>query len=90
MWKYFFSIPLIVLPWALESWAEYDIRVFGDDEVIVKYANKEHALVVLNHRGDLDWMIGWVVLNRLGLLGVSIIIISRDIPLLPLEFEFDI
>ncbi len=60
-----------VLPWTLESWAEYDIRGFGQEDLVSRYANKEHALVLLNHRGDLDWMIGWVMIDRLGMLGVS-------------------
>lgn len=64
-----------VLPWTLESWAEYDIRVYADpthdlDEYF-RVIDKEHALVVLNHRGDLDWMIGWVIIDRMGMLGVS-------------------
>ena len=39
--------------------------------MVEKYANSEHALCVLNHRGDLDWMIGWVLIERIGMLGVS-------------------
>ena len=62
------------MPWTLESWAEYDIRVFTDPthdaEATYKCINTEHALVVLNHRGDLDWMIGWVIIDRMGMLGV--------------------
>lgn len=64
---------LAVLPWALESWAEYDIKVFAKEGDLEKYANSEHALCVLNHRGDLDWMIGWVLIERMGMLGVSLI-----------------
>lgn len=64
-----------VLPWALESWAEYDIKVFAKEGDLEKYANSEHALCVLNHRGDLDWMIGWVLIERIGMLGVSLVII---------------
>lgn len=60
-----------VIPWAVESWAEYEIRVFAKEGVVEKYANTEHALCVLNHRGDLDWMIGWVFIERIGMLGVS-------------------
>ena len=59
-----------VIPWALESWAEYEIRVFAKNGEVEKYANTEHALCVLNHRGDLDWMIGWVFIERVGMLGV--------------------
>ena len=35
-----------------------------------RYQNTEHAIVVLNHPGDLDWMIGWTVIDRVGMLGV--------------------
>ena len=59
-----------VIPWTLESWAEYDIRIFGHDDEVGRYGNKEHALVLINHRGDLDWMVGWVLIDRLGMLGV--------------------
>ena len=63
--------PPTVLPWSLQSWANYDIRVFGSQEDIDRYANKEHALCLLNHHCDLDWMIGWCLVERLGMLGVS-------------------
>ncbi len=61
-----------VVPWWLESWANYKIRVFVHDKKEVKrWANKEHSLVVLNHSGDLDWMVGWCLIEKLGMLGVS-------------------
>ena len=59
-----------MIPWALESWANYEIEIYSDIEDPEKVANKESAIVVLNHPGDLDWMIGWVVINRIGMLGV--------------------
>ena len=65
------SYPQTVIPWALESWAEYDIKVYAKEGDLEKYGNSEHALCVLNHRGDLDWMIGWVLIERMGMLGVS-------------------
>ncbi|XP_064405458.1 1-acyl-sn-glycerol-3-phosphate acyltransferase gamma-like [Halichondria panicea] len=58
-----------IIPWALESWAEYDIRVFAKEGLFETFANQEHALCILNHRGDLDWMIGWVFIERSGMLG---------------------
>ena len=62
---------LLVIPWALESWAKYDIRVFDRDNHINDFANTEHGLCVMNHRGDLDWMIGWCIIDRFRMLGVS-------------------
>ena len=67
-----------VLPWALESWAEYDIKIFAKEGDVDKYANTEHALCVLNHRGDLDWMIGWVLIERAGMLGVSSMLNGKE------------
>jgi len=29
--------------------------------LISKFAGKEHALVLSNHRSDIDWLIGWVM-----------------------------
>lgn len=70
--KVFFGILNLfsVVPWALESWAGYNIRLFCEDDVM-KYKNTEHALCVLNHSGDLDWMVGWCIIDRMGMLGVS-------------------
>ena len=65
-----YSILFLVFPWALESWASYNIKVYGDPDS-TKYRNIEHAFCVINHRGDLDWMIGWVLIERIGMLGVS-------------------
>ena len=42
-----------------------------DPDGFKKYQNTEHAMVILNHRGDIDWMIGWVLIERAGMLGVS-------------------
>ena len=67
----FLSVLYIAIPWAIQSWAEYDIRVFAKNEDIKKYPNREHALCVLNHRGDVDWMVGWCLIERIGMLGVS-------------------
>ena len=61
----------VVLPFAVESWAEYPMRSFADDPAVFhKFINKEHAVGLLNHRGDIDWMVGWVFLERTGMLGV--------------------
>ena len=53
--------------------------MFANEGGIEKYANSEHALCVLNHRGDLDWMIGWVLIERVGMLGVSLVIIVNTL-----------
>ena len=61
-----------VVPWAVQRWANYTIRLYTPEENPEGIANTEHAVVVLNHPGDLDWMIGWSVIDRFGMLGVRI------------------
>lgn len=29
--------------------------------LLENYPGKEHALLVCNHRGDIDWLVGWVI-----------------------------
>ena len=60
----------VVIPWALESWADYDIQLFTDLNNIEAIANHEHAIVTMNHPGDIDWMVGWTVIEKTGMLGV--------------------
>lgn len=57
-----------LIPWSLQNWAKYEINVYSEDSMVANY-KKEHALCVLNHRGDLDWMIGWCLIERIGMLG---------------------
>ena len=61
-----------VIPWAVERWAGYNIRIFTphSSDFFNSKLNGEHALCVLNHRGDMDWMIGWCLIERAGMLGV--------------------
>lgn len=59
-----------IIPWAVQNWANYKIRLFAEPGVVEKIVStKEHALCTLNHRGDLDWMIGWCMIERAGKLG---------------------
>lgn len=62
-----------VIPFAIQTWARYDIRIFvksGESDVM-KHANTEHALCILNHRGDMDWAVGWCINDRIGMLTVE-------------------
>ena len=76
-----------VIPWVLESWANYKIEAFVDENVkdMDEVVDKEHAIVLMNHPGDLDWMVGWVIINRFGMLGVSPAAHS-SVDLLPLNW----
>eukprot|EP00794_Sanderia_malayensis_P000345 gene345-978_t len=53
-----------------EWWANIDIKYYGDAEVF-KEIGKESVLTIPNHRGDLDWLIGYILCERAGYLGAS-------------------
>ena len=46
-----------------------DIKLYGRKEDFDKIG-KENAIIVANHRSDIDWLIGWVMAERAGVLGV--------------------
>ena len=54
-----------------EDWASINVRLFGHKETFEKMG-KEFALMTLSHRGDLDWVAGYVVAARFNFIHVSI------------------
>ncbi|XP_039016052.1 1-acyl-sn-glycerol-3-phosphate acyltransferase 2-like [Hibiscus syriacus] len=44
---------------------------------------KEHALVICNHRSDIDWLVGWVLAQRSGCLGTSLVVMKKSSKFLP-------
>lgn len=50
--------------WMCEDWASINVRLFGHKETF-ENLGKEFALMTLSHRGDLDWVAGYVVAARL-------------------------
>ncbi|KAJ6425828.1 hypothetical protein OIU84_026415 [Salix udensis] len=44
---------------------------------------KEHALVMCNHRSDIDWLVGWVLAQRSGCLGSAVAVMKKSSKFLP-------
>ncbi|XP_020238518.1 1-acyl-sn-glycerol-3-phosphate acyltransferase PLS1 isoform X1 [Cajanus cajan] len=44
---------------------------------------KEHALVISNHRSDIDWLVGWVLAQRSGCLGSTLAVMKKSSKFLP-------
>ncbi|XVF79517.1 hypothetical protein PTKIN_Ptkin14bG0229400 [Pterospermum kingtungense] len=70
------------LVWLVDWWAGVKIKVFTDHESF-SLMGKEHALVVANHRSDIDWVVGWVLAQRYGCLGTTIAVMKKPSKLLP-------
>ena len=51
-------------------WSGSDITVYADPKDMELLKN-EYALNLVNHRFEIDWLVGMVTAQRLGILGVS-------------------
>ncbi|KAG7017581.1 1-acyl-sn-glycerol-3-phosphate acyltransferase 2 [Cucurbita argyrosperma subsp. argyrosperma] len=70
------------LVWLVDWWAGVKIKVYADRETL-KLMGKEHALVVSNHRSDIDWLVGWILAQRSGCLGSTLAVMKKSSKFLP-------
>lgn len=67
----------------LEWWSNCDVKVFTDPETMKKIGTEDSILIV-NHTYDIDWMLGWVLAERLSILGGVKCVIKKSIASLPI------
>lgn len=70
------------LVWIFDWWAGVKVHLFTDSETL-QLMGKEHALVISNHRSDIDWLVGWVLAQRSGCLGSTLAVMKKSAKLLP-------
>ncbi|KAJ8762648.1 hypothetical protein K2173_010669 [Erythroxylum novogranatense] len=70
------------LVWIVDWWAGVKIRLFTDKHTF-DLMGKEHALVVSNHKSDIDWLVGWVLAQRSGCLGSALAVMKKSSKVLP-------
>ncbi|GAA0142287.1 acyltransferase [Lithospermum erythrorhizon] len=68
--------------WLFDWWANMKIELYADAETL-ELLGKEHALVISNHRSDIDWLVGWVMAQRVGCLGTGLALIKKEARYLP-------
>jgi len=71
-------------------WSKSDFYLYIKDEDL-KQLGKENAIVVLNHKYDIDWLLGWILCQRVNLLaGAKVVSKSalKYIPILGWSFWF--
>ncbi|KAJ8449869.1 hypothetical protein Cgig2_001525 [Carnegiea gigantea] len=73
------------LVWLVDWWARVQIKVFTDPETF-RQLGREHALVISNHRSDIDWLVGWV-LAQASCLGSTLAVMKKSSKLLPLGLQ---
>ncbi|XP_076233895.1 1-acyl-sn-glycerol-3-phosphate acyltransferase gamma [Calliopsis andreniformis] len=52
-----------------EWWSGSDILLHIDKGDFEKYYGKEHGYLLMNHTYEVDWLIGWILCERVGVLG---------------------
>lgn len=70
------------LVWLVDWWAGVQIRLYADFETFQSMGN-EHALLVSNHRSDIDWIVGWILAQRSGCLGSALAVMKKSSKFLP-------
>ncbi|GMY14181.1 1-acyl-sn-glycerol-3-phosphate acyltransferase 2 [Fagus crenata] len=70
------------LVWLIDWWAGVKVQVYTDNETF-KLMGKEHALVICNHKSDIDWLVGWVLAQRSGCLGSTLAVMKKSSKVLP-------
>ncbi|XP_017862635.1 PREDICTED: 1-acyl-sn-glycerol-3-phosphate acyltransferase gamma-like [Drosophila arizonae] len=61
----FYSQLVFMADW----YAGCKLRVYMDAEDEKKYAGKEHVLLLMNHKYEIDWLAGWMICEKVGVLG---------------------
>ena len=51
-------------------WSGSNCTVHLDNPESMKYVGREHTVVIMNHKYDIDWLMTWILAERLALLGV--------------------
>ncbi|KAJ3674035.1 hypothetical protein LUZ60_006027 [Juncus effusus] len=70
------------LVWLVDWWAGVKVELYSDAETF-NLMGKEHALLVSNHRSDIDWLVGWILAQRSGCLGSALAVMKKSSKFLP-------
>jgi hypothetical protein len=50
-------------------WADSNVTVYVDPKDI-EHLKREYSIILVNHRYEIDWLLGLVVAQEIGILGV--------------------
>lgn len=63
-----FAFPIEIV-YIADWWSDSKLYVYVDEDVRKKYLGKEHALLLMNHTYEIDWLVGWMLCEKVGVLG---------------------
>ncbi|XP_018014674.1 1-acyl-sn-glycerol-3-phosphate acyltransferase delta [Hyalella azteca] len=65
-----------------EWWSGSEVRVYTDPEDR-KLWGREHSLIIMNHTYEVDWLMGWMVADRCGVLGAAKVFVKKMMQYVP-------
>jgi lysophosphatidic acid acyltransferase/lysophosphatidylinositol acyltransferase len=68
--------------WGADGGADIKLHFFGD-EAAFKALGKERAIALCNHGSDIDWLLGWMVALRAGVLGYTRCLLKEVLSFVP-------
>ncbi|XP_057982422.1 1-acyl-sn-glycerol-3-phosphate acyltransferase 2 isoform X1 [Malania oleifera] len=70
------------LVWLIDWRGGVKVKLFTDPETF-RLMGKEHALLICNHKSDIDWLVGWVLAERSACLGNALAVMKKSLKFLP-------
>ncbi|KAK2089804.1 1-acyl-sn-glycerol-3-phosphate acyltransferase gamma [Saguinus oedipus] len=67
----------------LEWWSCTECTLFTDQATVERFG-KEHAVIILNHNFEIDFLCGWTMCERYGVLGSSKVLAKKELLYVPL------
>ncbi|KAF7251251.1 1-acyl-sn-glycerol-3-phosphate acyltransferase gamma [Varanus komodoensis] len=67
----------------LEWWSGTECTLFSDEATVSKFG-KEHVIIILNHNFEIDFLCGWTMTERFGVLGSSKVLAKKELLYVPL------
>jgi len=67
-----------------EWWSGTDCQLVVEEGEDLTKIGKEHAIVIMNHKYDIDWLMGWIMADRHGVLGSSKVYAKNSLKYVPL------
>jgi len=72
------------LTFLAEWWAGSHCQLVVEEDEDYSQIGHEHAIVVMNHKYDIDWLMGWIMAERHGVLGSSKVYAKNSLKFVPL------
>lgn len=64
-------------------WSQSSCKLFINPNDLSKNFGKEHAILLLNHTYEIDWVMGWLVCDRVGVLGNARVYVKKILAYAP-------